>query len=639
MSDGAWTFAYDLAGNETAMTANDGGSAAIHVDRGYDASGRLTSLTDSVGAAGTTLHSYTYGYDANGYSSSVSADGTTTNYTYDGLGQTLTATTGANTTSYTYDTNQNRSSLNVTGVGATAYSYDAANVRLTSQTGPDGKVTNYGYDTNGDITTETYDPTGANQVTGYVYGPAGGLTEVDQPDGSKVQFTYDADGQRLTKTVTSAGPNPTTTTIKDVYASGRVAYQTDGSGTVLARFAYDMQGAPVSVQVGADPATAPRYYYVYNGHGDVVALVDALGVTVATYTYDAFGVPTSVAEGFPNGWTNPYRYDGRGGQMRYDAETGLYIVGMGARAYDPTLGRYLSPSASLSYVYADNNPLGAGGSGQGVASGAPATPATPAAGDPMYLYSICPSGCGGGEPSITLGGVKFMLSDVASFTSKGSVRLTFVKLYGMVYSGQSGTNWLRSETDFLSYLTHWHRITRSPYWNGVDAEGLMWDMFMAVYHKQHTLGDSPKKSIHFWIQFISNPGPVFFWLAHNDSISLASFSSYGRYLFHLENRHERNFINAADWALFVSGVVEVGMYWAEPLLSILPIPMNVTRYVLDVFLDVCGPQGVCVGLWAGRFYPKDYPAPWWWKWTPVGWLMTKVGCIHPLFRWVSCEAW
>jgi hypothetical protein len=32
----------------------------------------------------------------------------------------------------------------------------------------------------------------------------------------------------------------------------------------------------VSVQVGSDPTTAPRYYYVYNGHGDVVALDPAM---------------------------------------------------------------------------------------------------------------------------------------------------------------------------------------------------------------------------------------------------------------------------------------------------------------------------------------------------------------------------
>lgn len=37
------------------------------------------------------------------------------------------------------------------------------------------------------------------------------------------------------------------------------------------------EGVPASVQVGADPATALRYYYVYNGHGDVVALVEGAG--------------------------------------------------------------------------------------------------------------------------------------------------------------------------------------------------------------------------------------------------------------------------------------------------------------------------------------------------------------------------
>ncbi|HEX8996234.1 MAG TPA: RHS repeat-associated core domain-containing protein [Ktedonobacterales bacterium] len=56
----------------------------------------------------------------------------------------------------------------------------------------------------------------------------------------------------------------------------------------------------------------------------------------------------SAAEGISNanGWTNPYRYDGRDG-ARYDASTGLYWLSVRAydlsvRAYDPTLGRFLS---------------------------------------------------------------------------------------------------------------------------------------------------------------------------------------------------------------------------------------------------------------------------------------------------------
>ena len=62
---------------------------------------------------------------------------------------------------------------------------------------------------------------------------------------------------------------------------------------MLATFTYDSSGVPVSVQVGSDPNTSPRYYYVYNGHGDVVALVDASGTGAASYRYDAFGQLTS----------------------------------------------------------------------------------------------------------------------------------------------------------------------------------------------------------------------------------------------------------------------------------------------------------------------------------------------------------
>jgi RHS repeat-associated protein len=175
-----------------------------------------------------------------------------------------------------------------------------------------------------------------------------------------VAFTYDADGNRASKSVTSGG----TTTVNDLYQLGHLAEQTDGTGTMLARFSYDSQGVPTSVQVGSDPATAPRYYYVYNGHGDVVALTDASGTSVATYGYDAWGVVTVDTAHFANGWRNPYLYDGRDG-ARYDAETGLYWLSV--RAYDPTLGRFLSHDPlnrapllgwmGQPYVYTANNPL------------------------------------------------------------------------------------------------------------------------------------------------------------------------------------------------------------------------------------------------------------------------------------------
>lgn len=85
---------------------------------------------------------------------------------------------------------------------------------------------------------------------------------------------------------------------------------------------------------------------------------------VASYLYDSWGALTSSTESFASGWTNPYRYDGRDG-VRYDAATGLYWLAV--RAYDPTLGRFLSRDplgrAPLfvgndnPYVYAGDNPL------------------------------------------------------------------------------------------------------------------------------------------------------------------------------------------------------------------------------------------------------------------------------------------
>jgi RHS repeat-associated protein len=155
----------------------------------------------------------------------------------------------------------------------------------------------------------------------------------------------------------------TTTTIKEVYALGHLAEQTNGSGTILASFTYDVTGTPTSVVLG-DPASGPRYDYAYDAQGNVVDVTDHSGSVVASSSYDAFGALTSSSESFPNGWSNPFRYDGAQG-VRYDAETGLYW--MSVRAYDPTLGRFLShdPLGRLAamgldmqpYTYAGNNPV------------------------------------------------------------------------------------------------------------------------------------------------------------------------------------------------------------------------------------------------------------------------------------------
>ncbi len=364
MSDGTRAYTYDANGNVLSETVANG--TTMKAQFAYDGSDKVTSLEVQAGSAGATLHSYSYAYDMRDNTTAVTEDGTITTNVYDDQDQ-LTAVKDASGTvtyaTYAYDANHNRTAT-TTSAGTTTYSYDSAGVELTGKTDPSGKPTSYVYDANGNLTGATYDPSGANQATTYKYTASNLLQEVDKPDGSKIQFAYDGDANRVSKSVTTGGQTPTTSGVLDAYQFGYLASEIDPSGRLLATFAYGADGAPASVVVGNDPNTSPRYYYTYNGHGDVVALVDGAGNVAASYGYDVWGALTSVTERFANGWTNPYRYDGYE-RVRYDAETGLYW--MSVRAYDPTLGRFLSHDplgrnpvagwATSPYVYAANNPL------------------------------------------------------------------------------------------------------------------------------------------------------------------------------------------------------------------------------------------------------------------------------------------
>lgn len=366
MSDGTRNYNYDLNGNVLTMQVYGAGGLAYEADASWDGANRSATLTNKVGPSATQLNSYTYHYDARDNQTQTVENGTTTNYLYDHVNELTQVQDSTHTpvASYTYDANHNRTTL-VTSAGTTHYSYDAAMVELQSATDPSGKVTSYAYDAqSGSLTSATYDPAGAHQVTSYGYDASERLNLVTKPDSTTVQFAYDADGQRTVKRTTPGGGGAAAV-VNDSYQLGRLAYETDGTGTMLASFTYDGEGTPTSVTVGSDPTTAPRYYYVYNGHGDVVALTDSGGNVVASYAYDVFGALTVDTESFANGWHNPYLYDGKD-RARYDVETGLYWLSV--RAYDPTLGRFISrdplgrkPAAGggpgMPYVYCGDNPL------------------------------------------------------------------------------------------------------------------------------------------------------------------------------------------------------------------------------------------------------------------------------------------
>ena len=90
------------------------------------------------------------------------------------------------------------------------------------------------------------------------------------------------------------------------------------------------------------------YSYLYDGKGNVRAVIDAYGDVVASYAYDEFGVQVSQSGTFDQ----PYRFSTK----RYYEQFGLNYYGY--RFYSASLGRWMT-----------RDPMGeAGGTATGTAA-------------------------------------------------------------------------------------------------------------------------------------------------------------------------------------------------------------------------------------------------------------------------------
>lgn len=325
-----WAFAYDGAGNRTQMTQPNG-TQTIYA---YLANNWLSSIThQNTGGAFATI---SYTYDANGNRVSMGDTSGTTTFSYDALNRLTQAVYPGTygTWSWSYDAVGNRTLQGAPG-GHTAYTYDANN-RLTQTSAMTGTVT-YTYDANGN-------PTSTSSGNSFTYDAFNRMIQASTPTGS-VTYTYNGDGLKVQR----VGPDGTTRYYRDGILS---IWETDGNGNMTAQLNRDIFGNVLS----RTPCNGCHHqFYHTDGLGSTIALTDTLGNVLASTLYDAWGnVRASGSD------VGKYRFTG----AEQDTTTGLYH--MGARFYDPTVGRWLgedpvqSPSEPMSlnfYAYVANNPL------------------------------------------------------------------------------------------------------------------------------------------------------------------------------------------------------------------------------------------------------------------------------------------
>jgi len=335
------SYTYDADENQTnAVDPN-----SIQQVNAYDAAGRLTGVTNSNLYGGVTMSAFGYTYNADSQrTGSTEADGTSVTWGYDGLGHlTSEVRSGGGapeSISYGYDAAGNRISQSGSTLNGT-FSYDADD-ELTGFTynGTSYASATFGYNANGERTTETtgLSASGGGYGTQYGYDFEGNLTGITAAGSSPVSFEYDGLDRQLG------------------WQSGgkQLDYQLDGSVPLTET---NQTSSRVNLY-GNGLATTGGETLLYDGLGAVRQTADGYENVLWSSAYTAFGQSFAIngSTGTHSQWgaASGYRADGFG------PADALPLTKVGARYYDPEFGCFLSRDTDLSqspYAYCNGDPV------------------------------------------------------------------------------------------------------------------------------------------------------------------------------------------------------------------------------------------------------------------------------------------
>ncbi|MGW3172997.1 LamG-like jellyroll fold domain-containing protein [Streptomyces sp. NPDC001153] len=291
--------AYDAAGH---LTEQQNTAALIETDYTVDPAGLVTSSVFDPYGQNKTTTSNSYDVDGNLISASVTKGSTTeqTDYAYDALGDVTSQTVHDGSTNlittHTYDqrgllTSTTDPRGNVSGATpanyTTAFTSDQAG-QLTQVTAPTVNA-----EKNGAA------PQAIHPLTFYGYDTFGDQTSVDDPDGNITTYTYDADGERVATSGAAYTPPGSTTSITPTVtaqynAAGNITAATDGNGN-SSSYTYDQFGNLAQAVQPAVSGSAPTTHTTYDADGEKLSITDPTGA-VTTSTYDDLGRTVTVSQ-------------------------------------------------------------------------------------------------------------------------------------------------------------------------------------------------------------------------------------------------------------------------------------------------------------------------------------------------------
>lgn len=244
--------------------------------------------------------------------------------------------------SYKYDADNNITEKNDDG-NAFPFSYDELSRMRSSVNVTKKQQHDYNYDIRSNITKEQSDygilPNFSEGQ--YEWNASGLVKDFKNAKGENYNYVYNYNGLR-TKKINNNN------IISYYYSDEKLIGEEQGNSK-----SQYIRGNQLLAKV----VDGNYYYYIYNGHGDVVQIADESGNIVNRYTYDEWGKIADKEEKIKNAITYAGEY--------LDEESNTYYLK--GRYYDPAVRRFISedtkegtvtnPLSFNLYIYCYDNPM------------------------------------------------------------------------------------------------------------------------------------------------------------------------------------------------------------------------------------------------------------------------------------------